>query len=482
MRPRALLSLGLAAGLAAACAGVPLFPGANRPWDPTGPAPSSPPSPGQVLVWLSLSGGGTRAAALAYGVMEALEEMAVPGEDGRPSNLLREVDYISSVSGGSFAAAFYALNRDGDWRRGFRERVLETNLETAIGARLMEPPNLLSVVATNYSRSQVAAEYYDRHVFDGKRFRHLPERPILILNASDLVTGRRFEFTPRDFNCLASNLLDYRIADAVTASSAFPGAFPSVIMENHGPHNECPNAPTPRRSAGTCLSAEERRAEPFVTVQRGTGPGAERDSLRSGLYLEAEKKRLYCQVKATRHIHLSDGGLTDNLGADAFLSRAYDTSSEVYAALAGGRQQPNTLRAVVIIAVNAATAPPEDVGEKPESAWFGKIILRGIDLMMDRVARESLDAVRDRLVEFERFGREERDPEFRFYFIEVTFADIADAKRREELNSVGTRLWLPPNQVRAVVEAGRELLVSGRNGDNGRNLDRIRTLFNSLSP
>lgn len=480
MRRRALLALALAAGVAAGCAGVPVFPAANRPWRPAEPAAAPPPRPGRVLVWLSLSGGGTRAAALASGVMEALEAISVRGEDGGPSDLLREVDYISAVSGGAFAGALYTLNREGDWKRELRERVLERNLEAAIGARLLEPPNVLSVVATNYSRSQVAAEHYDRAIFDGKRFRDLPPRPVLILNATDLVAGRRFEFTPRDFNCLGSDLLDYRIADAVTASSAFPGAFPSVVLDNHGPHNECPNAPTPRRAAGPCLTTQERLAEPFVTLERGPRRGGERDSLRSALYLEAEKKRRYCQVEATRHIHLSDGGLTDNLGLDAFLARAYDTSSEVHAALTGDRQQPEKLKAVVIIAVNAATAPPDDLGAKPESPWFGAIVLRGIDLMMERVAWESLDAVRDRLVEFERFGREERDPDFRFHLIEVTFRDVADAERRNRLNRIGTRLALPPEEVRVVVEAGRELLRTGRNGDNGRTLERVRALFRTL--
>jgi hypothetical protein len=100
--------------------------------------------------------------------------------------------------------------------------------------------------------------------------------------------------------------------------------------------------------------------------------------------------------------------------------------------------------------------------------------------MMDRVAWESLDAVRDRSVEFERFGREERDPDFRFYFIEVTLRDIAEAEHREALNRIGTRLSLPPDQVRAVIGAGRELLTAGRNGDNGRNLEGVRALFRSL--
>lgn len=424
---------------------------------------------------------------MAYGVMEALEGIALRGEDGTPSNLLREVDYIASVSGGSFAAAFYALNRDrrpedGDWKSEFKKRMLNVNLERAIGVRLLVPTTLLSVATTNYSRTNVAADYYDHHIFDEKRFRHLTGRPVLILNTSDLVTGRRFEFTPRDFNCLGSALLDYKIADAVAASSAFPGAFPSLVLDNHGPHNDCPNASSPPRSAGACMTAEERQAAPFITLQRGTGSQAERDNLRNKIHLDAAKKRLYCQVETTRRIHLSDGGLTDNLGVDAFLSRAYDSSSEIHAALTADRHRKNPLKAVVIIAVNAGTSAPDDLGQKPESAWFGRIVLRGIDLMMDRVAWESLDAVRDRVIEFERFGRAERDPEFRFYFIEVTLADVADPTRREALNRIGTRLALPAAEVDAVIRAGRELLTSGRNGDNGGNLEQIRAVFNSMTP
>lgn len=182
-------------------------------------------------------------------------------------------------------------------------------------------------------------------------------------------------------------------------------------------------------------------------------------------------------MKAAEHIHLSDGGLTDNLGVDAFLSRAYDTGAEVFQSIFLQRK----VRAVVVIAVNAATAPPEDLGEKPEGAWFGKVILRGIDLMMERVAWESLDAVRDRVVEFERLVRR-RDPEFRVYFLEVTFDDIADPKRRESLNGIGTRLRLAPDEVEAVIKAGKELLWSGRNGDNGRDIERVKALFNSVGP
>ena len=64
-----------------------------------------------LFVCLSLSGGGTLAAALTYGVMKALRDTPIVWNN-RTTTLLAEVDCISSVSGGSFAAAYYALFRD----------------------------------------------------------------------------------------------------------------------------------------------------------------------------------------------------------------------------------------------------------------------------------------------------------------------------------------------------------------------------------
>jgi predicted acylesterase/phospholipase RssA len=56
----------------------------------------------EVLVFLALSGGGSRAAYLSAASMHALEELG----------LLQEVDAIAAVSGGSLAAAYYVASRD----------------------------------------------------------------------------------------------------------------------------------------------------------------------------------------------------------------------------------------------------------------------------------------------------------------------------------------------------------------------------------
>src|SRR5210317_663738 len=62
----------------------------------------------KLFVILTFSGGGTRAAAFSYGVMEKLKTTTIM-VDGQPRRLLDEVDVISSVSGGSFTAAYFGL-------------------------------------------------------------------------------------------------------------------------------------------------------------------------------------------------------------------------------------------------------------------------------------------------------------------------------------------------------------------------------------
>ncbi|MBL9132478.1 MAG: patatin-like phospholipase family protein [Verrucomicrobiaceae bacterium] len=66
--------------------------------------------PGQrsdIAVAVAISGGGMRAGNFAAGVLKALESIQVPGAGGSRSNLLREVDYFSTVSGGGMAAGSY---------------------------------------------------------------------------------------------------------------------------------------------------------------------------------------------------------------------------------------------------------------------------------------------------------------------------------------------------------------------------------------
>lgn len=79
----------------------------------------------QLLLLLSFSGGGTRAAAFSYGVLETLRDTSIK-VNGHEKRLLDEVDWISAVSGGSFTAAYYGLYESADTRaREFLSPFLE---------------------------------------------------------------------------------------------------------------------------------------------------------------------------------------------------------------------------------------------------------------------------------------------------------------------------------------------------------------------
>ena len=67
----------------------------------------------EIKILLTFSGGGTRAAAMAYGVLKELRDTGVM-IDGQPSRLLDQVTQVSSVSGGSFTAAYYGLHGEND--------------------------------------------------------------------------------------------------------------------------------------------------------------------------------------------------------------------------------------------------------------------------------------------------------------------------------------------------------------------------------
>src|SRR5262245_8843210 len=92
------------------------------------PIGSPPDVGGNTVVALAFSGGGTRAAAFAHGVMRGLDR--IPAGRG---TYFDKVVFISGVSGGSVAAAYYGLRGRaalGDFRERFLLRNAEEDLDT----------------------------------------------------------------------------------------------------------------------------------------------------------------------------------------------------------------------------------------------------------------------------------------------------------------------------------------------------------------
>src|ERR1700675_410422 len=94
--------------------------------------PATPPNVGgNTVVAMAFSGGGTRSAAFAYGVMRGLDRLPAAGR----GTYFDRVIFISGVSGGSVAAAYFGLKGRAALT-DFRERFLLKNAEADLSTNV----------------------------------------------------------------------------------------------------------------------------------------------------------------------------------------------------------------------------------------------------------------------------------------------------------------------------------------------------------
>jgi len=373
---------------------------------------------------VALSGGGTRAAAMAYGVLLELRDTQVVSAN-KQIRLLDEIDHISSVSGGSFAAAYYGLHGD-EFFNIFEDEFLRRDMNKALGRRLMNPVLWFSTKG----RTEMAVEYYDKYLFHDATIADMnkPGRPMIVINASDLAYGVRFSFIQEYFNLLCSDVSSFPISRAVAASSAVPVLFNPIIVENHsGCGTDNINWPD---------DIDERRKL-----------DAELNDLYNGV-------RTYDKKEDRRYIHLVDGGITDNMGLRAI----YDLIQ-----VAGGPEKylqrvgETPKQKVVVISVNASTNPvPEmDKTTKQPSMLNAMNAMSGVQL--HRYNSSTQKILESNLSDW---AEQISTPESTVtsYFIPVSFKDIDQPQLRYFLNMIPTTFSLKDDQVDALIQSGRELL------------------------
>jgi NTE family protein len=317
-----------------------------------------------LFICLTFSGGGTRAAALAYGVMEELRKTRIR-VDGQEKSLLDEVDVISSVSGGSFTAAYYGLFRDRLFA-DFRTRFLEHNIQGALAARLFNPVNLVRVASPWFSRIDLAAELYDRELFDAATFARLEHigRPLVIINATNLGPGRRFAFSQDFFDAIGSSLDQYPVSRAVAASSAFPFLLSPISLKNY-PQAEGYKPPAWYQGA--------------LEPQDWTSPR----------YNVAENLNVYLD-KHNAYVHLMDGGLADNIGTRAVFD-AYERG------FIRTRINQGKIKHLVLIVVNARTESEDTLSCKASPPGILTVAEKTATIAMDNYSFESIDRFREEL-------------------------------------------------------------------------------------
>src|SRR6185369_1111811 len=139
----------------------------------------------KLFVVVTFSGGGKRAAAFSYGVLEALRDVKVTTPDGDVHPLLDEVDLISAVSGGAFTAAYYALNGRETFE-SFAPRFLNQDTEKALWHKVLRPSSWPRLADPLVSRSDLEVEYLDQELFRGASVKDLMTRsPRVLITATD---------------------------------------------------------------------------------------------------------------------------------------------------------------------------------------------------------------------------------------------------------------------------------------------------------
>ncbi len=412
-----------------------------------------------VFVCLTFSGGGARAAALAYGVLQELKNTRIPDTDP-PRRLIDEVDVVSAVSGGSFTASAYGLWGDRMFDGRFQKRFLKRNVQRDLLLNLWKPRYLFRLPWVVLDRIDIAAEYYDMEIFEGSTYADLlakRRRPFIVVNATSVALGKRFEFTQADFDLLGSDLNSFPIGSAVAASSAFPILFSPLRLKYF------PGAPARAAVRDILLCPNGRAKDPrrYHWAERlipAVEPG--------------EPPRYQIDSDNHRFLYLLDGGLSDNLGVSYFFE------SHHHGAIRRMIDNGNIEKLVMII-VDAKTEPPENLESKASAPGLLAVGFKTGTTSMERLSSALTDMVRYLLLEAPRKTRQsceeylselaQRCPQAAglqppcshlvdSYVVEVNFHDIRDQKKRRSFLSILTRLFLPGKEIDEIIAMGGRLL------------------------
>jgi NTE family protein len=396
-----------------------------------------------LLLYLTFSGGGTRAAALSYGVLEELRkaEVVIAGKKRR---LLDEVDGISGVSGGSFTAGYYGLFGDRIFE-DFETKFLKKNIQGALTVRtLLNPVNWFRVYSDTFDRSDLAAEYYDKHVFEGKTFGDIAARkgPMIMMNATDMTHGLRIGFNQDAFDLICSDLSRFPVARAAAASSAVPMLLSPISMRNY---------------AGTCGF---KIPEGFGGVLKDRAISERQLFLANNIapFLDSQKKP---------YIHLVDGGVADNLGLRAVLDRVLLRGS-VWETIKGTPRE--NVNKVVFIVVNAETQPDtkwdRSEGIPPVGAMMSAYSSVGIERYNQEtiaLLKESVKSWADEVMTQRcKGGTVSTAPgscgDIQFYVVEVKFDALKDETERMYFKRLPTAFKLAPEKVDKLRDIAHRLL------------------------
>ncbi|HWK96322.1 MAG TPA: patatin-like phospholipase family protein [Pseudolabrys sp.] len=450
-RSRSIVVAGLVAMTLGGCASVHNLP-LNEPTAnplagfirPAGAAEAAPPSTvnGDTVVGLAFSGGGTRAAAFAYGVLDRMGKYRTR----RQSPLLDHVGVVSGVSGGAIMAAYYGLKGPAalhDFRARYLTQDLMGQLDTGFSLG-----NIARAVGGGVNTDNKLRDWFNTNLFHGATFADLVNRrPVTLINATDIYNRTPFLFSPPTFAAACSDISQYPIAAAVAASAAVPGAFAPVVIEAYP--EQCQ---TPLPAWVTAAAANPHASPLLQAYARGL------TDIRTG---------------RVKYVKLFDGGLIDNFGLSGItITRAGQPTP--YGPLS--REEAINLRRFMFLVVDAGQGPKGDWSTTLEGPAGKELVGAVVDVLVDSNARasytafeETMKSWREQIVKW-RCGlpaaeaarlRGKSGPwncrDLKFTIARVSF-DQLGPERAKVLGAVPTSFTLPVDSIDALTQAGGDAL------------------------
>jgi len=405
-----------------------------------------------TLVILAFSGGGTRAAAFSYGVLETLRDMQVTTKSGREVRVLDTVDVITGISGGSFTALAFGLHGEKLFDI-YEASFLKRNVQGELVKRALSPFNWPSLASNGWGRSELAANMYDELLFNGATFKDLKrDGPRILVSATDLADGTRLIFNPDNFDVLCTDLSSVRLARAAAASSAVPVILSSITIDNYG---------------GTC----GYRPPPWTKLFLDN-PDPPRPAARTVKRLQ--ELEAFADREHRPFLHLVDGGVSDNVGMRGVL----DVLSTFESLHAAGQTTPyDHVRNIFIFVVNSLATPPNDWDRHENPPALFDVLIKATGTPIDRYSYDTVETLRDIQARWASM-REVRDvikpypalgdrlqtvmraPDITIRVVEVSFGVLSDKGERDYLNTLPTSFVLDDDAVDRLRMAAKNAILA----------------------
>ncbi len=398
----------------------------------------------ETIVALSFSGGGLRAAAFSYGVLEGLRTFPTT----TPTTLLDEVTFITSVSGGSITAAYMGLHGPKGLRQ-FREAALLRDGEAGLRFSLFNPVNVSRLLAGGLNDRANFQAWLEDDLFKRATFADMyrNHKPVVWINATNAFHRTAFPFHERAFDAICSDLASFPVSEAVAASMAVPLFFAPVVLRTYP--DACPNS----------------LADSVGNQPLGESPDNQR--LRAAL---RRAIRDFRDPAAGRYLKLVDGGLTDNLGLVSILQSRILLGTP-YGPI--GEEDAVNVRKLLFIVVDAGQGPSGDWTRDLVGPSGIDMASAAVDTAIESTMRMSYDSFVPMMKKWERdivnyrcalpakrqqALRDKRaswrcDDVF-FAVTEISFASLGE-REEAQLSAIPTRLKLPEAQIDKLVDAAR---------------------------